>query len=173
LDDLNALVAPYLGIALIALTVACLILVVAVIALARRTSRLDRRLAGITRGSDGGSLESVLDTHLDKVYEVSHELDELAAKTAVLESTQRRALQRTGLVRFNPFEDTGGNQSFALAVLDAQGNGLIVTSLHSRSGTRVYGKPITAGRGEAALSQEESEALRLALASGAGPARGA
>ena len=86
--------------------------------LARRTSRLDRRLAGITRGSDG-SLESILDSHLDKVYDVSHELDELSAKTAVLEATQRRALQRTGLVRFNPFEDTGGNQSFALAILDA------------------------------------------------------
>ena len=91
----------------------------------------------------------------------------------MLESTQRRALQRIGIVRFNPFEDTGGNQSFALAMLDAQGNGLIVTSLHSRGGTRVYGKPITGGRAEAALSQEESEALRLALASGAGPAKGA
>jgi hypothetical protein len=173
LDDLNALVAPYLGIALIALTVACILLIVAVILLARRTSRLDRRLAGITRGSDGSSLESILDAHLDKVYEVSHELDELAAKTAVLESTQRRALQRTGFVRFNPFEDTGGNQSFALAILDAQGYGLIVTSLHSRGGTRVYGKPVTGGRPDAALSDEETEALRLALASGAGPAKGA
>jgi hypothetical protein len=172
LDDLNALVAPYLGIALIALAVACIVLLVAVVVLARRTSRLDRRLAGITRGSDG-SLESILDSHLDKVYDVSHELDDLSAKTAVLEATQRRALQRTGLVRFNPFEDTGGNQSFALAILDAQGNGLIVTSLHSRAGTRVYGKAIAAGRSEAALSQEEGEALRLAMASGSGPARGA
>jgi Protein of unknown function (DUF4446) len=171
LDDLNALVDPYLGIALIALVVACIILVVAVVLLARRITRLDRRLAGITRGSEG-SLESILDAHLDKVYDMSHQLDELEAKAVVLESNQRRALQRTGLVRFNPFEDTGGNQSFALAILDAQGDGLIVTSLHSRAGTRVYGKTIARGRSEGALSEEESEALRLALASGAGPAKG-
>jgi hypothetical protein len=76
-------------------------------------------------------------------------------------------------VRFNPFEDTGGNQSFALAILDAQGNGIVVSSLHSRTGTRFYGKAITGGRGETALSDEEAEALRLALASGSGGAKGA
>ena len=76
-------------------------------------------------------------------------------------------------MRFNPFEDTGGNQSFALAILDAQGSGIVVSSLHSRTGTRVYGKAITGGRAEAALSDEEAEALRLALASGAGAAKGA
>jgi hypothetical protein len=76
-------------------------------------------------------------------------------------------------VRFNPFEDTGGNQSFALAVIDARGDGFVVSSLHARAGTRVYGKAITGGRSEAALSAEEAEALRLALASGSGsgPAR--
>ena len=134
LDDLNALVAPYVGIAIVALAVACVVLLVAVVVLARRTSRLDRRIAAITRGSEGSSLESILDAHLDKVYSVARDLDELGARTAVVEVAQRRALQRTGLVRFNPFEDTGGNQSFALAILDAQGNGIVVSSLHSRTG---------------------------------------
>src|SRR4029078_11237479 len=92
--------------------------------------------------------------------------------TAVPRASQRRALQRIGMVRFNPFEDTGGNQSFALAILDVQGNGLVVSSLHSRGGTRVYGKTVAGGKAETALSQEEAEALRLALASGAGPAKG-
>ena len=118
MDDLNALVAPYAGFALIALAVVCLVLIVVVVGLTRRTSALDRRLAGLTRGAEG-SLESILDAHLDKVYAVAREVDELAARTAVLERAQRRAFQRLGLVRFNPFEDTGGNQSFALALLDA------------------------------------------------------
>ncbi|HEY6571254.1 MAG TPA: DUF4446 family protein [Candidatus Limnocylindrales bacterium] len=172
MDDLNALVAPYLGIALIAVSIACIVLIVIVVWLARRTSALDRRLAGITRGSEG-SLESILDAHLDKVYAVARELDDVAARTAVLEVAQRRDLQRTGLVRFNPFEDTGGNQSFALAILDADGNGIVMSSLHSRTGTRIYAKAISRGRAEAALSDEEGEALRLALASGPGPAKGA
>ena len=76
---------------------------------------------------------------------------------------------RVGLVRFNPFEDTGGNQSFALALTDVAGDGFVVSSLHSRTGTRVYAKAISDGRSDGALSQEESAALRLALA---GPAAG-
>lgn len=115
----------------------------------------------------------MLDAHLDKVYAVSHELDDLATRTGVIESAGRRAIQRVGLVRFNPFEDTGGNQSFALALADAAGNGFIVSSLHSRTGTRVYAKAVVSGRSDGALSAEETEALRLALAAPSGsPAAG-
>ncbi len=122
--DLNALVQPYLGPLVVGLCVVVVILLVAVVAVTRRTSRLDARLAGLTRGSDGRSLEAVLDAHLDKVFAVARELDELAAKTAVLEAAQRRSFQRLGLVRYNPFEETGGNQSFALALLDCGGQRL-------------------------------------------------
>jgi hypothetical protein len=132
---------------------------------ARRIGRLRRRLDGITRGSDGADLGAVLDAHLDKVYAVARELDELSARSAMLEASGRRAIQRIGLVRFNPFEDTGGNQSFALALTDASGTGFIVSSLHSRTGTRVYAKAVSEGRSEGALSAEETEALRVALAS--------
>src|SRR5437016_2067173 len=81
--------------------------------------RLRRRLDGITRGADGTSLDAILDAHLDKVYAVARELDELSGRSAILEAAGRRAIQRVGLVRFNPFEDTGVNQSFALALTDA------------------------------------------------------
>ena len=155
---------PYLGPLVVGLSVVVLIMLVAVIALARRTHRLDARLAGLTRGADGRSLEAVLDAHLEKVFAVSRELDELAARAAVLEAAQRRSFQRLGLVRYNPFEETGGNQSFALALLDAAGNGWVLSSLHARSGTRVYAKAITAGRADAGLSDEETAALKQAMA---------
>lgn len=168
--DLNALVTPNVGAAVVALAIACLALIVLVVVLVRRTSRLDRRLRGLTRGAEGQSLESILDAHLDKVFAVARDLDDLTARSAILEATQGRAFQRIGLVRFNPFEDTGGNQSFALAVLDARGNGFVVSSLHARSGTRVYGKAVAGGTSESTLSAEEAEALRQALASEAGAA---
>jgi hypothetical protein len=148
----------------IGLSVVVLILLLAVLALARRTRRLDARLAGLTRDSDGRSLEAVLDAHLDKVYAVSRELDELAARMAVLEGAQRRSFQRVGLVRYNPFEETGGNQSFALALLDAGGDGWVLSSLHARSGTRVYVKAIKSGRADTGLSDEETAALGQAMA---------
>ena len=65
-----------------------------------------------------------------------HEADE---PSAILEGVGRRSIQRVGIVRYNPFEDTGGNQSFALALTDAKGDGFVISSLHTRTGTRVAG----------------------------------
>jgi hypothetical protein len=179
--DLNAAVEPIVGAAVVGLGIAVLALLVLVLFLARHTGRLRRRLDSLTRGTSGKNLDDVLDAHVDKVYAVARELDELSARSAVLEAVGReldelsarsavmeaagrRAIQRIGLVRFNPFEDTGGNQSFAIALLDAAGSGVVVSSLHSRTGTRVYAKAVTDGRSDGALSEEESDALRRALA---------
>jgi hypothetical protein len=157
-------VQPYRGPLIIGLSVAVLILLVAVFLLARRTARTEARVMGLTRGSDGRSLEAVLDAHLDKVFAVARELDELTTRMGDVEDAQRHAFQRVGLVRYNPFEETGGNQSFALALLDAAGDGWVLSSLHARSGTRVYAKAITAGRADGGLSEEESAALQQAMA---------
>jgi hypothetical protein len=140
------------------------LLLVAALVLFRRTRALSRRLAAMTRGEEGSSLEDVLSSHLRRVHEVSRGIDELDTRTAVLERDLRRAFGRIGLVRYNPFEDTGGNQSFALAVLDGHGDGFVVSSLHARQGTRVYAKAIAAGTSTAGLSAEETEALRQAMA---------
>lgn len=134
------------------------------IVLARRVARMSSRLHGLTRGEEGSDLESVLGAHLEKVYTLGREVERLTARTGALESAGPHAFQRVGLVRFNPFEDTGGNQSFALAMLDADGNGWVLSSLHARSGTRVYAKAIRGGRAEATLSEEENAALMQAAA---------
>ena len=106
----------------------------------------------------------MLGSHLDRVNKAVSDVDSVAARTAVVERDLQTTFGRIGLVRFNPFEDTGGNQSFALALLDGHGDGFVVSSLHARAGTRVYAKAIAGGASEAALSAEEGEALRLALA---------
>lgn len=160
--DLDALIRPYLGALVAVLVVVVLVLLIAVLLVARRTRRIDARLAGLTRGEDGASLEAILGGRLDKVDDVARELDELAARMAILEGAQRKAFQRVGLVRYNPFEETGGNQSFALALLDAAGDGWVLSSLHARSGTRVYAKAIKAGRSDGALSEEEAAAIQQA-----------
>lgn len=75
----------------------------------------------------------------------------------------RLHVQRVGLVRFNPFSDTGGSQSFTLAILDGHGSGLVMTSLYARSGNRWYVKEVTGGKGkELALSKEEQLAIQKA-----------
>ena len=139
----------------------------------RRTRRLGRRIDALTRGEEGKDLGAILDAHLNKVFAVSNEVDELTVRTAVAEANLRRSFQRIGLVRFNPFEDTGGNQSFALALLDANGDGIVFSSLHSRTGTRIYAKAVNGGRSETALSDEETQAVRDAMAGGSARTSGA
>lgn len=73
-------------------------------------------------------------------------------------------VQKLGIVRFNPYNDTGGNQSFAIAFLDRKGDGLVLSSLHGRAGTRVYSKPVVKGEGtEFTLSDEEKLAIKRAM----------
>ena len=162
--DLDALIGNDLTPVVAVLAIVVVVLVLAVIVLWRRVRRLDERFVSITRGEDGRSLEAVLDAHLDTVLKVSRGLDDLTTRTELLEAASRRAFSRVGLVRYNPFEETGGNQSFALALLDTEGDGWVLSSLHARSGTRVYAKAIARGRSDAALSEEEAAAIRQATA---------
>ena len=145
----------------IALVLAGICLVVMLVMQSMRISSLRRRMDQLTGGTGEGNLEDVLIAHLDSVHAVGQELDELMARVAVLESSGRHHFARQGLVRFNPFplSDTGGDQSFALALLDEGDNGFIVTSLHSRNGTRIYAKSVAAGKVDAQLSPEETQAL--------------
>lgn len=72
-------------------------------------------------------------------------------------------IQKVGLVRFNPFADTGGDQSFVLAILDATESGVVLTSLHSRGATHWYAKNVKDGKGvDHKLSEEEDKAIKNA-----------
>lgn len=133
-----------LGIAVLALLLAAW--------LALRLRMIGRR-AG--RPADPVSLEATVAAELERLARVESQIESVAERS-------RGAVQHVGVVRFNPFEDTGSNQSFALALLDDHANGIVISSLHSRQNTRLYLKPIAAGRSETALSEEESEALRRA-----------
>ncbi len=72
-------------------------------------------------------------------------------------------IQKIGLLRFNPFKDTGGDQSFIMALTDGNDSGVIISALYSRSGTRWYAKKVKMGKGvEHELSEEEKKALKEA-----------
>ena len=77
----------------------------------------------------------------------------------------QKSLQKTALIRFNPFKDTGGDQSFVLCILDHTDTGFIVTAIHSRDGTRIYTKDIINGTAKLSLSVEEKKALANAIRS--------
>ena len=99
---------------------------------------------------------------------VNDRFDELRAEvTRLMEHTNaglRGALRFQGLVRYDAFQDMGGQQSWSMAILTGERTGAIITSLHARDHARVYLKQVTAGVSEQRLSPEEQRALAAAMA---------
>ncbi len=94
-----------------------------------------------------------MDGEIQELFETSNRIGNLAM----------RGLHKVGIVRYNPFKDLGGDQSFAIALLDGKNSGLVISSLHTREGTRVYAKPISAGDSKKyALTEEEKQAIKIA-----------
>lgn len=125
-------------------------------------NRLNRRLMGLMRGVEGQNLEETLRAHLETVAQTVRRMDHLEEAVGVLQAQMPSCLQRVNLVRYDAFDDVGGEQSFSLALTDARGDGVVVTSVYSRLDVRVYCKAIRNGRASHALSHEEERALREA-----------
>jgi hypothetical protein len=126
-----------------------------------RVRRLQGRIHGMTRGIHG-NLEEILSAHLDTVQATSRRMDVLEQTVGILQSQMPSCLRHAHLIRYNAFADIGGEQSFSLALLDAQGSGIVLTSVHSRSDVRVYAKAIQEGQAGHALSHDEERLLREA-----------
>lgn len=93
----------------------------------------------------------------------SKQIEELSRAVEKTKKDNLYNIQKIGLVRFNPFAGTGGNQSFCLSILDGEDSGLVISSLHSRDTTRIYAKPVKKGKAEGyELSVEEKQAIKNA-----------
>src|SRR5262245_33950614 len=123
MGDLDLLFASYGSLLWLILAAGFLILLLLHWRLQAQVGRMRHHYQRLTRPG-GGNLEEVLDRHLDQVEQTAARVEELDELCAQIESKLERAVQRVGLVRFNPFSDTGGDQSFSIAMLDACGDGL-------------------------------------------------
>ena len=154
-----------------ALSIGVVVLFAAVAGLAvwvATVQRSEARLRGRLRGllADGGStsLDEVLGELTKRLDSLGRRVDGLDALQRELEAASRLTLQRVGVIRFNPFQDRGGEQSFAIALLDHAGTGIVLSSLHGRTETRLFAKQIANGKSAITLSDEEQQAIRAALA---------
>jgi len=132
--------------------------------LQRSEARLRSRLRRLLADGEQDGLDEVLDRALARVDGLGQRVEALNALHRELAALAEGSIQKVAVVRFNPFADTGGDQSFAIALLDARGDGIVLSSLHSRSDTRIFAKPVRGGRSGHPLSDEEQEAIRQALA---------
>ncbi|MFA6376341.1 MAG: DUF4446 family protein [Candidatus Paceibacterota bacterium] len=103
-----------------------------------------------------------IDEVLQRFKEMEVKFQALQAEMENLKKENLRNISKVGVTRFNPFEGFGSNQSFCLAILDSNDCGAVVTSLFSRDGNRVYGKPVENGISTYPLSEEEKKAIEIA-----------
>ena len=114
-------------------------------------------------GRGGADLEATLIdfvSRMDRVEQLTHGM---AQRVDAVEVQLPYHMQHVGVVRFNPFPDKGGDQSFVVAILDAHADGAVITSLSSRVDTRIYAKPVIGGQSTYALTSEEKEAIARAM----------
>ena len=140
-----------------------LLLLIAFAVQSARLGRAVRIYRELVRDQDGGTLHDRLVGSAEQAIRATDRMNEMEAMHAVIEQRTRRSLQHIGLVRFNPFDDTGSDQSFAIALLDDQRDGIVISSLHGRANTRLYAKPVAAGASPHNLSDEESQAIKVAV----------
>ncbi len=117
----------------------------------------------LTEGTNSRTLQAILDNLMMDIRDAKKHLLHLEKQTQILQEDEKFYIQKVGLLRFNPFKDTGGDQSFILALLNDQNTGIVISGLYSRSGTRWYAKRVEDGKGvEHELSTEEKKAIDLA-----------
>lgn len=124
--------------------------------------RLIRHYRRLTTNVSQGNLEKILEKILDQGELTRREIDQIKKELAQLDQKEKRCFQHFGLVKFNPFSDLGGSQSFSLAILDDHNHGLVLTGLHGRQTTRVYAKLLN-GKEGVKLSEEEQMAIKKAI----------
>jgi hypothetical protein len=126
--------------------------------------RLNRLVASTSQASLEDGVESSADGSQQR--DLRNQMSAVSVQVAALDRALQKSLNRVGIVRFNPYEDTGGDLSFALAVSNNEGNGIVISSLHGRSNSRFYAKPLLNWTSAYALSTEEAEAVRRAHEAG-------
>lgn len=103
-----------------------------------------------------------LEEVLKEIRKIRENLDKVSLELEKLKAENKINLQKIGIVRFNPFKEIGGNQSFSVAFLNNKGDGIVISGLHYKEGTRVYVKPIKNGKSEYPLTTEEKIAIERA-----------
>lgn len=145
------------------LAVLLIVLVLEFFLLRNKLNRLYRKYMYFMKSAEGGSIEVKLSTEVRELREMIASSENMLHQQELLANMQLQSFQKTGLVRYDAFDDTGDKLSFSLTILDGKNNGFILSSLAGHDASRIYAKKVTNGQCREALSAEEAESINLAL----------
>ena len=148
------------------LGVLVIVMYVVIINLYLNVAYLKKRYRKLMTGvDDGANIERLLLGHIDETKSVVEENRRIREDMKRIDTLLQQAMTKVGVVRFRAFEDMGSDLSYAVALLDSDNNGLILSSIFGREDSRSYVKPIERGTSTYTLTQEEEEALHKAMQS--------
>jgi len=114
-------------------------------------------------GKEGVDLEEVIIKIKEDIKTIDEEIQELYNISNETYKISMQSIRKVELIRFNPFKDIGGDQSFSVVFLDGKNSGVVISALHTRDGTRIYSKPIIQGKAEKyPLTEEEKSVIKKA-----------
>src|SRR5213593_3839037 len=146
--------------------IAALTLSVLALILASAGATSSRRKDEAASLPQGDRLDMLVENQAKQIRRLEGAVRQLAGGERKLAEMLQGAIQHVGVVRFDAFEDMGGRLSFSAAILNAHGDGLVITSINGRQDTRCYAKQVRAGTSIHNLSGEEEQAIRDALSRG-------
>jgi len=138
-------------------------LFIALFLLWQRGNRLQKKLEIFWNGKEAKDLESVILKQKEDMAAFDKEIQELFEISNRLYKLGLQSIHKTEVLRFNPFKEVGSNQSFCVALLNGKNSGVVISSIHTREGTRVYAKPVTSGiEAGHPFTEEEKNAISTA-----------
>lgn len=144
------------------LMVAVVILLIAVIVCVVKILKMQRKLSPDISEKEETLQEKIVEFEF-KSNEIKEKYDRMVEALMDMNNNINKCVQKVGVIRYNPFPESGGNLCYAIALLDSENNGVVLNGIHSRSGCFTYAKPIELGVSEYILSQEEKQALEKAM----------
>ena len=153
---------PYLWLLVV---LVLLLSVLWLIVLQLRVARLRRKYAALLTAPDGKDLGELLSMYVDQMQLAASKAEQLAQTSERMGGQIRHSIKHLGLVRFNAYEGIGGEKSFSVVLLDDNGDGVVLSSLHGRGEGRLYAKPIAGWDSTYTLSVEEKQAITQARGS--------
>ncbi len=125
--------------------------------------KINKRSKAIVKAGEHGDFAGAVESSLNQLALLNSAISEVKAEQAQLADTFSSAVQRVGVVRFDAFDDIGGRLSFAVALLDDNGNGAVLSTINGRQESRSYAKSIRNNTSEFTLSAEEHQAIQEAF----------
>lgn len=149
---------------LIVLSVIVILLIIGLVVVIIKFNKISKKYTEFMKKlGNGKNLEEDLENYMYRVERVEKQNAEILNYIKNVDNDLSKCIQKIGIVRYNAFQDTGSDLSFALALLDEKNNGVVLNGIYSREMSNIYAKPVENGKSKYTISEEEDLAIEKAI----------